>query len=74
MPKKRLSFVQRIKTGLSCFVCGISNPILLDFHHVDPSAKSGNISELKAHDIIASEVKKCLPICANCHRKLHARF
>ena len=73
MPKKRLSFVRKLKAKLSCFVCGISNPILLDFHHIDPGMKSHNISALKDSESIAAEAKKCLPVCANCHRKLHAR-
>lgn len=54
-------------------MCGISNPLVLDFHHIHPKKKRHNVSSLRDSESIAAEAKKCLPVCANCHRKLHAR-
>lgn len=61
---------------LSCFTC-IScvnaDPTVVQWHHLDPSIKSfeifkqGGISNDKFWD----EVLKCVPLCANCHLKIH---
>lgn len=70
---KKTTFVHRLKSSMSCFMCGISNPLVLDFHHIHPKKKRHNVSSLRDSESIAAEAKKCLPVCANCHRKLHAR-
>jgi len=55
--------------------CGESHPATLDFHHVDPVKKEFSIGKLadlgwsKKH--ISAEIKKCVVMCSNCHRKLH---
>lgn len=63
------------KSTLSCEQCGESHPGCLDFHHLDPEVKEGNLSEAVANgwgkDRILAEVDKCMVLCANCHRKLH---
>ena len=46
-----------------------------DFHHVDPSKKDSAISMfgmLSKWDKIIQEVKKCIMVCSNCHREIHA--
>ncbi len=57
-------------------MCGITDPIVLDFHHRDPSEKKTNVARfgrggwsLKRID---EEIAKCEVVCANCHRRLHA--
>lgn len=65
---------RKFKATLHCFECGYDFPEALDFHHVvsDPS-------NLKVHKLIAEgrlnqalqEIKKCLVLCSNCHRRLH---
>ena len=56
-----------------CRNCGESNPVCLDFHHVDE--KVGSISALIAErrslDTIQRELQKCELLCANCHRERH---
>ena len=63
------------KESLSCAHCGISNPALIDFHHVDKTNKeSVNLLVKNGRFLRAfEEVKKCIPLCANCHRLVHQR-
>lgn len=60
--------------GGKCEKCGYNKcNAVLDFHHIDPSIKEYTIStrnlSLKK---ITEEVKKCILLCANCHRELHS--
>lgn len=55
----------------SCVSCGESNPVVLEFHHTDPSTKLGCVSNLvktKNWEIVLEEIRKCVVLCANCHR------
>jgi hypothetical protein len=59
------------KTANPCR-CGISDPLVLEFHHRDPATKSFNISDLRyTMEAVAVEIQKCEVICANCHRRQH---
>lgn len=66
----------QIKHNVGCHFCQEHDPVCLDFHHRDPSTKILNISEMVARHrrwkTIQTEIEKCLVICANCHRKIHA--
>lgn len=56
-----------------CAVCGEKDISCLDFHHIDN--KKFNISKaINRYSIkqIQEEIDKCVVLCANCHRKLHA--
>lgn len=72
--RKRKAWREYKKT-LSCARCGACHPAIIDFHHVDredPDKKKVHqlVKEQKfaqAHE----EIKKCLILCANCHRILH---
>lgn len=78
---KYLLYVQRQLLQLfkhnPCAQCGETNPLVLDFHHIDPNTKVGNISEIissrKSWYIIEKEINKCICLCANCHRKVTAK-
>ena len=63
------------KKTLSCSKCGFSDHRALEFHHVDPSIKDGNIATL-IHDhpfeYVLNEINKCVVLCANCHRIEHS--
>ena len=62
--------------GLKCECCGYSKCIeALDFHHLDPKQKDFNISDSNLTsnwETIKKELDKCILICSNCHREIHA--
>lgn len=61
-----------------CVVCGELEVCCLDFHHIDPSQKKFEISQYLrgsatyTFEEVISEISKCVVVCANCHRKIHA--
>jgi hypothetical protein len=66
------------KDSLSCHQCGESASICLDFHHTDPHKKDINLGRVKnwgySIERIQAEMNKCIVLCANCHRKIHANL
>lgn len=63
-----------IKSSHGCLRCGESDPCSLDFHHI--SDKSFELSKGKkiSQSRLDSEISKCVVLCSNCHRKLHAEL
>lgn len=62
------------KQNVSCSKCGLSHPAAIDFHHVSPSPGDRKLFEiLRCNNFSAAleEIKKCIPLCANCHRIHH---
>jgi 5-methylcytosine-specific restriction endonuclease McrA len=63
------------KSG-KCHFCGYANYIgALDFHHVDPKTKRFSLSMdqmYRSWKITKKELDKCVIVCSNCHRELHA--
>lgn len=61
--------------GNKCCLCGYDKiPDALEFHHIIPEEKKYAISNSGVcHDLELdlAEVKKCILICANCHREVH---
>lgn len=61
---------------VGCQQCGEMDPACLDFHHLNPEEKSFNVGGLKGGlhnpEKVREEIAKCVVLCANCHRKLHA--
>ena len=63
------------KSTLTCSMCPESESVCLDFHHKDPNKKEFSIGHQvasKGKATLMKEIKKCVVLCANCHRKLHA--
>ena len=63
--------------GGQCCICGFNQfQEALDFHHVNPNTKEFGIGSsnavTKALNKQLIEVKKCVLLCANCHRGVHA--
>lgn len=65
---------QAYKSSLKCVKCGFDHIAALDFHHEDPSTKEHNVNRLisnKQFTKAYEEIKKCIVLCANCHRIHH---
>jgi hypothetical protein len=62
------------KSTLKCINCGFSHRASLDFHHEDPTTKEGDVHRFISSGQFAKayeEIKKCIVLCANCHRIHH---
>ena len=63
------------KSQFSCTLCPEDDPTCLDFHHLDPSQKDMEVSSLfkrGSKERFEQELAKCICLCSNCHRKVHA--
>lgn len=62
--------------GGCCEICGYDKHIgALEFHHKDPNEKDFGISHkgyTRAWKKVKIELDKCVMLCANCHREVHA--
>lgn len=61
------------KQSCKCNKCGDNRWYVLEFHHVDSKVETigGMMSRNQSIKRIEEELKKCIPLCANCHRELH---
>lgn len=76
--KDVIEFRKRVKIALvkafggRCQRCGEEHSVgVFDFHHLNPSEKSfglGSAATTRAKTAYAEEAKKCVMLCANCHR------
>jgi hypothetical protein len=61
--------------GGKCEYCGYDRYAgALEFHHIDPTKKEftcSHTSNISWNELV-EEAKKCVMMCANCHRELHA--
>lgn len=68
------NLINSVKRSNSCRICGESEVCALDFHHVSDEKEYG-ISEMAGNtslEKLQREIDKCVVVCANCHRKIHA--
>ena len=60
--------------GGKCAECGWKgHPAAFDFHHTGGKDFAIGSAANKSWKVIAKELKKCVLLCANCHRVEHAR-
>lgn len=60
--------------GGKCVLCSESSLPVLEFHHIDPSKKEFSFGS-KQPTVFAKvkeELDKCVLLCSNCHKKVHA--
>lgn len=68
-----------LSKGGECEICGFKyngeNAVCFDFHHINPKEKKYNPSTALrlSKEERDEELSKCLLVCANCHRLIHAR-
>ncbi len=64
--------------GGACEICGYDRCVnALDFHHKDASQKEFAISAqglTRAWTKVQAESDRCVLLCANCHREIHANY
>lgn len=62
--------------GNVCCICGYSRcSNALDVHHRDPAQKDFGLSAdgmTRSWARVEKELRKCVLLCANCHREIHA--
>jgi hypothetical protein len=66
---------KKLKKSSKCFCCPENCKVCLEFHH--KYGKDYSVSQMvnngycsKNH--VLAEIKKCVVVCANCHRKIHS--
>jgi hypothetical protein len=66
---------ERQEEMLRCLMCNEHNYYKIQWHHVVPATKSFEISDAiksgKSRQDILSELRKCAPLCCNCHTLYH---
>ncbi len=80
MRKMRILHKQKIinHMGGCCCICGYTNSNRnLVTHHLDPNTKSFNVAARSVNldypvEELVTEMKKCVLVCSNCHREIHA--
>lgn len=74
--RRRLKKLMVDYKGGKCQFCGYSKYIgALDFHHVNPATKDFGLSMdqiYRSWKVTINEIDKCVIVCANCHREIHA--
>jgi DNA-directed RNA polymerase subunit RPC12/RpoP len=72
---KKQKEIQDLKSQFKCAKCGDNRGYVLDFHHIDPSIKEEGVARMISNnyklDKVYDEIKKCICLCANCHREFH---
>jgi 5-methylcytosine-specific restriction endonuclease McrA len=68
------TLLAQLRSAGACQLCGEDDPLVLDFHHVDPATKRFAVGDFgrRSVSVVRAEVCKCAIICANCHRRVNA--
>lgn len=74
--KRNREWLAEYKKTCSCVICGENEPICLDFHHIIPKPGRSNKPSYLVYRIhslgkLQEKIKECIPLCSNCHRKVH---
>jgi hypothetical protein len=73
---KRTRYLIEYFASHPCVECGETDPVVLEFDHVDATTKSfdvGSALDRYTWERFAAEMEKCDVVCANCHRRRTAR-
>jgi len=71
--EKNVEQYKEFKKTLNCSICGEDDEVCLDFHHLDSTKKDFAIGQHAHYGMtsLKEELKKCICVCSNCHRKIH---
>lgn len=77
MARRRKLLKQKLVSykGGKCEICGYGKCVsALEFHHINPNEKEFTFSRgmVFSYKRLVDEVDKCMLLCANCHREIHA--
>lgn len=67
------AYIRELKEESTCAQCPEDHPACLDFHHLGD--KDNTIARASVDwglKRLKAEVAKCVIVCSNCHRKIHA--
>lgn len=66
-------FLFKLKQNSGCILCPEKEVACLDFHHI---IKGKPVTRLVSNSYISlcKELNKCIIVCCNCHRKIHANL
>ena len=62
---------KNLLSAFPCYCCGDPDDTVIQWHHVVPKDKSFGLFERCSENNWWLEVLKCIPLCANCHIKIH---
>lgn len=74
--KENILKLAEYKRNLKCTDCGFDfseEPFLCDFHHLGDKKMPVGLALSSGWGIVAKEILKCIPLCAMCHRRRHAK-
>lgn len=78
LKENKLKHKQLIKNTIEqlkscgCVFCGEKDTCCLDFHHLKDKEFTISHKEDISLNKLLEEISKCIVVCANCHRKIHA--
>jgi hypothetical protein len=74
--RKRLKEMVVEYKGGKCVICGYNKYVgAFDLHHLDGTVKEFGLSTrglTRSWEKLKEEADKCILVCANCHREIHA--
>lgn len=69
------SMLNRLVPKWACVKCGYDKcQAALEFHHVESQDKDFTVAQRYSvsFEKLRTEIEKCILVCANCHREIHA--
>ena len=72
--REHAAYIKQVKLSRGCDRCGYKScPTALQWHHLDPSTKRGELSKMTnvSRARIDKETAACELLCANCHFEEH---
>jgi 5-methylcytosine-specific restriction endonuclease McrA len=76
--RRRVKLRLVAEAGGCCALCGYDAFVgALEFHHLNPQAKSFGLAErglTRSIETVRAEVRKCVLLCSNCHAEVEAGF